>query len=351
MGQRPEISTDLKRSFIMKKSVKTTVLLSLLVLMLLGMTSCFAKSNSGQNLQPTSMDAFVLNGTKLKGLTAYGESLTSIIIPNKITAIGEYAFEDCESLTSITIPDSVTYIGEGAFWGCKGLTSITIPGTLTSIGDHAFVNCTGLTSITIPSSVTSIGEYAFLGCHGLTNITIPDSVTYIGEGAISGCFSLTSVTIPDSVTSLDGGFAGCKSLTNITVSKGNPEFSSVDGVLFSKDKKTLVLYPKGKNGDYTIPKGVVSIGEWAFCDCIGLTSVTIPNGVTSIGGGAFSGCTGLTSITIPSTVVSLGKNPIYECPNLSDIYVNMEEIPLLFNDIDIPDGCKIHWNSTGPESV
>ena len=296
--------------------------------MLLGMTSCFAKSNSGQNLQPTSMDAFVLNGTKLKGLTAYGESLTSIIIPNNITAIGESAFGNCTNLMSITIPDSVTYIGEGAFWDCKGLTNITIPETLTSIGDYAFVNCTGLTSI-----------------------TIPDSVTYIGEGAISGCFSLTSVTIPDSVTSLDGEFAGCKSLTNITVSKDNPKFSSVDGVLFSKDKKTLVLYPGGKNGEYTIPKGVVSIGDGAFLYCEGLTNVTIPEGVTSIGAGAFFCCTGLTSITIPSTVVSLGKNPIYECPNLSDIYVNMEEVPMLLDDIDIPDGCKIHWNSTGLESV
>ena len=335
----------------MKKSVKTTVSLSMLVLMLLGMTSCFAKSNSSQNLQPTSMDAFVLNGTKLKGLTAYGESLTSIIIPNNITAIGEAAFGNCTNLTSITIPDSVTYIGDWAFWDCKGLTSITIPGTLTSIGDYAFGNCTGLTNITIPNSVTSIGEYAFLGCHGLTNITIPNSVTYIGKGAISGCFSLTSVTIPDSVTSLDGEFVGCKSLTNITVSKDNPKFSSVDGILFSKDKKTLVLFPGGKNGGYTIPKGVVSIGEGAFLYCEGLTNVTIPEGVTSIGGGAFSGCTGLTSITIPSTVVSLGKNPIYECPNLSDIYVNMEEVPMLLDDIDIPDGCKIHWNSTGPESV
>lgn len=93
-----------------------------------------------------------------------------LTLPNSVTSIGDYAFEDCAGLTSITIPNSVTSIGYGAFNGCTGLTSITIPESVTSIGDFAFRGCTGLTSITIPDSVTSIGDYAFYICSGLTSI-------------------------------------------------------------------------------------------------------------------------------------------------------------------------------------
>ncbi len=247
-------------------------------------------------------------------------SLTSVTIPNGVTSIGSYAFYRCRSLTSVTIPDSVTSIGDGAFSNCKSLTSVTIPGSVTSIGQHAFQGCTSLTSVTIPDSVTSIGEYAFDGCTSLTSVTIPDSVTSIGDFVFSNCKSLTSVAIPDSVTSIgdsafsycrsltsvtipdsvtsiggdtfrdctsltsvtipdsvtsigDGAFASCTSLTGIWVAEGNNDYSSdASGVLFNKDKITLVQCP-GTFREYTIPDSVTSIGESAFYDCSSLTDV------------------------------------------------------------------------------
>ena len=249
-------------------------------------------------------------------------SLTSVTIPNSVTSIGEYTFYNCTSLTSVAIPDSVTSIGEYAFSHCTSLTSVTIPDSVTSIGRYAFYYCTSLTSVTIPDSVTSIGEYAFYDCTSLTSVTIPDSVTSIGDGAFSYCESLTSVTIPDSVTSIGWhAFDGCTSLTGIWVAEGNSHYASdASGVLFNKDKTTLVQCP-GAFAAYTIPNSVTSIGADAFSYCRSLTSVTIPDSVTSIGESSFYKCTSLTSVTIPDSVTSIGYKAFGSCESLTSVTI------------------------------
>ena len=263
------------------------------------------------------------------GVTSIGEdafwnctSLTSVTIPDSVTSIGGYAFHNCTSLTSVTIPDSVTSIGDWAFSGCKSLTSVTIPDSVTSIGEYTFSQCTSLTSVTIPDSVTSIGGQAFYKCTSLTSVTIPGSVTSIGKSAFSECTSLTSVTIPDGVTSIGrGAFSDCAALTGIWVTEGNSHYSSdASGVLFSKDKTTLVQCP-GTLAACTIPDSVTSIVGWAFDGCASLTSVTIPDGVTSIGNGAFYNCTSLTSVTIPDGVTSIGKEAFYNCTSLTSVTI------------------------------
>ena len=272
--------------------------------------------------------------------------LTSVNIPNSVTSIDNYAFDGCSLLTSVTIPNSVTSIGDGVFYNCSALTSITIPNSVTSLGHQVFFQCIGLTSVTIGTSVTFIGSATFLDCTGLTSMTIPGSVTSIQDDAFSGCSSLTSITIPSSVTSIGyGAFQGCSGLTSITIGSGvtsiseslftgcsglkeilvseeNSTFSSVDGVLFSKDKSTLLSYPFSKSHSYVIPHSVTSIGAWAFKGCSELTSVTIPTSITSIGNGAFSGCTGLTSVTIPTSVTSIGNGAFSGCTGLTEIHNN-----------------------------
>ncbi len=243
-----------------------------------GLTSIDVASD---NSNYCSVDGVLFNKDKTTLIRYPGGKQGAYTIPNSVTSIGNYAFNECYGLTSVTIPNSVTSIGDFAFEGCTSLTSVTIGNSVTSIGESAFSNCTGLTSITIPNSVTSIGYNAFHRCTGLTSVTIGNSVTRIGSGAFAYCTGLTSVNIPNSVTTIEYyAFSGCTGLTS-------PVYNA----------HVFAFMPTSYSGAYTIPDGIESIAGGAFSNCTGLTSVTIPNSVTSTGRWAFEGCTSLTSIT------------------------------------------------------
>ena len=189
--------------------------------------------------------------------------VTSIVIEEGVTSIGNEAFSYCNNLTSITIPGNVKSIGEDAFYSCNNLTDVTLQDGVESIGKSAFIWCNNLKNIVLPNSITSIGGFAFKDCISLTSITIPNSVTSIGDWTFYNCSSLTSITIPDSVTSIGWRTFGCSGLTSIK-----------------------------------IPNSVTSIGELAFYSCEKLTSITIPDSVTSIGKDAFSSCSNLKTISL-----------------------------------------------------
>jgi hypothetical protein len=281
--------------------------------------------------------SFLANATVSIGVTTIESnafencfSLSSVTIPGSVTNIGDGAFEYCLSLGSLEIPGSVTSIGEKAFAYCSSLTSVTISSALTSLGDEAFGYCSSLAGIIIPGRVTSIGPYTFYECADLAGVTIPGSVTNIGVGAFEQCYSLAAVTIPGSVTSIgadafndcssltgitipagitaigNNAFVNCSTLTAITVNAQNLSYSSTNGVLFNKNQTTLIEYPGGVAGSYTIPGGVATIESNAFENCAGLTSVTIPDSVINIGNSAFLGCTSLTAVTIPGSVNNIG---------------------------------------------
>ena len=182
----------------------------------------------------------------------------------------------------------------------KNIKNVIINNGVTSIGNFAFSDCTSLTNITIPNSVTSIGDYAFYGCENLINITIQNSVTSIGNFA----------------------FCMCTSLTSINVDSNNEKYMSDNGVLYTKDKKTLIQYPsKKEKTEYIILQGTTSIGNYAFHYCTNLTNITIPNSVTSIGDDAFYICTNLINITIPNSVTSIGYRAFYLCKSLTNITI------------------------------
>jgi hypothetical protein len=299
--------------------------------------------------------------------------VTSVTIPSGITSIGNYAFLYCTSLTAVNFqgnpPDFVgsdVFYGDSATvyyspcatgWGTHfgGLLalkataedqfdyatnagaititgyfgacdSVIIPSTIndlpvTSIGDDAFFHDTSLTNVTIPDSVTSIGSSAFYDCVSLASIAIPGGVSNIGDYAFDSCVSLPCVTIPSGVSSIGyDAFFLCDSLTAITVDAQNPFFSSLNGVLFDKNQTTLVQYPCGLVGSYTIPSSVTSIEGSAFFGCFRLTSVTIPRSITSILETTFSSCGNLTNVMILGNVTNIGGGAFVDCPKLTSVY-------------------------------
>ncbi|MCH5314369.1 MAG: leucine-rich repeat domain-containing protein [Eubacterium sp.] len=182
-------------------------------------------------------------------------------------------------------------------------------------------NYTYIKTVEIQSGVTSIGDDAFFDCESLTSVAIPNSVISIGDYAFYFCTSLTSITIPNSVTSIgDHAFWVCTSLTSITVDSNNKNYSSTNGVLYTKNKTELIQYPAGRtDASFTVPSSVTSIGDGAFFYCERLTSIAIPNGVTSIGDDVFYSCERLTSITIPNSVTSIGNGAFSWCTSLTTV--------------------------------
>ena len=240
-------------------------------------------------------------GTKIICDSAFSmcNFLTSIIVPNSVTSIGEGAFSGCILLFNIIIPNSVTSIGDWAFMDSNALSHIVISNSVTSIGDGTFYGCSSLTNIVIPDSVTSIGDIAFYKCSSLSNIVIPDSVTSIGDYAFEGCTSLSNIVVPKSISCIgEGAFFDCYSLSNIV-----------------------------------IPDNVISIGSNAFKNCSSLSNIVIPDSVTSIGNGVFSGCFSLKYISIPVNVICLNGNPFSEWNGKLDCLSTnfVHECDILFN--------------------
>ena len=274
----------------------------------------------------------------------YGGYAGDIVIPAevshdggtyRVTTIGDYAFLNCDALTSVSMPE-ITRIGDGAFYSCSALTSVSMP-SVTTIGDYAFYYCNALTSVSMPSvvtigegafytcssltsvsmpSATTIGDYAFEYCSTLTSVEMP-AVATIGEFAFGWCFDLAYIHLPASCTSVfSNPFVACISLREITVDENNPDYTSVDGVLYDKNVETLLACPGSKSSIDT-PSSVTTIGDEAFGDCSALTSVSMPT-ATTIGNWAFASCDALTSVEMPS-VTTIGGYAFYECSSLTSI--------------------------------
>ena len=252
----------------------------------------------------------LFNKDKSRIISFRNQNLTSYVIPNNVTRIGDRAFSFCSSLAEVVIPNSVTRIGDSAFEGCSSLAEVIIPDSITGIGDRAFSFCSSLAEVIIPNSVTNIGKGAFQLCSSLAEVVIPNSVTRIGDYAFSSCSSLAEVVIPNSVVCINGnpfhgwnGKLDCLSLS----------FVYEDNILFNKDKSRIISFRNQELTSYVIPNSVTRIGDYAFSSCSSLVEVVIPNSVTRIGDYAFLHCSSLSSIVIPVSVTIIGSYAFAGC--------------------------------------
>ena len=281
--------------------------------------------------------------------------LSNVKIGNKVSSIGEDTFKDCINITSLDIPSSVKSIGDGAFSGCYHLASISIPSSVTSIGSHAFYSCCSLTSVILPR-INNLGIATFWGCSSLISIDIPSSVTSIDRSVFYNCSSLTSVIIPSSVTSIDNDvFSGCYSLVYV-VNKSSLEFNAGDygtssnwellEIVSDESDMNLIelngnLY-KDYNGERYFIKNVDGSMEIEIdptCDQIYQYAFDKGN-YSSLGrddNNQIINGNDILTITIPSSVTAIGDNAFLNCYSLAYV-VNKSSVAFARGDYGTSSG-------------
>lgn len=222
--------------------------------------------------------------------------VTSVIIPGGVVSIETDAFRSCTALASLTIPGSVTSIGDGAFAQCSALKSLVVPDSVTTIAPFAFYSCTSLTNVSLPSTVTTLQNFAFGACSSLSSLVLPANLATVGPLALSGCANLGEITVPKSVKTIGAGaFSSNSKMQSIQVEAGSTTFSSVDGVLFDKNQLTLIQFPAGRTGSYSVPAGVTKVQDAAFKGA-NIQSVSLPVSISRLGDQAFNTCPNLKSL-------------------------------------------------------
>ena len=233
-----------------------------------------------------------INGTPVTALGEYclaaHDELSKVTIPDSVTTIGEFAFGACTKLEQVDIPETVTNIGQGALMLCPSLKSVKLPSKLTTIEAGTFFASSALETVNLPAGLTSIEEEAFAAT-ALKDVTLPAGLKTIGEAAFAFC-CFDTITIPASVTTIgESAFGACLSLTEISVASGNTACKAVDGVLLTKDGKTLLQYPSARPGvAYMVPDGVEIIGMASFFANTELKEITLPVSLKSVHDSAFS---------------------------------------------------------------
>ncbi len=236
-----------------------------------------------------------------------------IDLPMSVKSIGAYAFAKT-ACTDFSLPDRVTEIGEGAFESCHNFRTLNLPRDLKKIGNRAFYDCLLSGNLDIAYNVTEIGDYAFYGCTSLTKLSLTSSLQRIGAYAFSGCKSLNcELAIPSSVTEIgDGAFKDCSYLSGKLILPANLK------KIGSKTFQNCNFF----TNTLVIPNSVTEIGQEAFSDCSRFTGLSLPNNLRKIEFGAFARCTNLTGrLSIPETVKEIGSYAFYNCTGFTGDFV------------------------------
>lgn len=234
----------------------------------------------------------------------------------RVVLINARAFEGCTNVTSVSIPEGVIEIARDAFSGCTSLTNVVFPESLTSIFFDAFSDCTALQEVTFPAGTDRVYSSAFTGCTALESVTFLGTPTYQSANcSFDGCPALRSVTLTGFSNVLR--FSLPETVEEYHVTAGSTELSEDDCVLFDAAGTTLLRFPRGRGGSYTVPAGTCRVADEAFRDCGALSAVDLPASVTNLAGGAFLSCTSLVSATGCAGLLSIGANAFRSCGALA----------------------------------
>ena len=298
----------------------------------------------------------------------YDSGIRCLIIGSGIKTIGSYAFADCTDLAEIIVPDGVISIGNGAFLQNSGAKRVVLPPSTVYIGHGALRDCSALTSVSLPDSMSNrLFLDMFEGCTNLKSVDIPDGITDIYEGDLASCPNWTDIyydnwgrvwnrvvsNVRDSISDrmnvhfkdniYDSGSCG-ENVTWTLTADGTLTISGTGAMTdYTYDSRSPWYSCRTYIKRVVMQQGVTSIGDHAFWDCSGLTSVTIPDGVTSIGGGAFWDCAALTSVTIPGSVTNVGQDAFYNCSSLTDIYYGGYGTDWQKLNVSIPTSATVHF--------
>lgn len=247
--------------------------------------------------------------------------LTQVELHDGITAVESYAFAGCTALTKANIPGSVLSCKSSIFDGCSALTDVTLGEGTETLGAYMFGDCTALEHINLPESITTIGKFAFYNCAKLTDVKLPSGLTGISESMFSICASLTEIYIPASVMSIGSyAFAACDNLRAIHVDPANADYASLDGVVFSKDMTTLVLYPAGRPDEsYSVPAGVTDLNPISIQGSEKLKHLILPEGLKNLRTQAITASFALESVALPASLENYEPGAIYNCEALSTL--------------------------------
>ncbi len=269
-----------------------------------------------------------------KHLYLNGVEITELVIPEGVTAIGNYAFYAAAGIQSVVIPDSVVTIGDSVFYNNTALQTVTIGSGVTSIASNAFYGDKALTGVYIKDLAKWCGitfgnansqplQYAkklYVNNALVTDLVLDGDISVVNAYAFKGCTSIKTVTFGKDVTLISSqAFSGCYEITSVTVEEGNAKYVSVGNCIVEPETKTLAVGFVCS----TIPAdgSVTTIGEGAFYSCYRLTEIVIPDGIKSIGAYAFYDCYEVTAVTIPASVTSIGEYAFYYCDGLESFYV------------------------------
>lgn len=275
-----------------------------------------------------------LSGVNMKdipnGFMSGKTSFTQVVLPSNAETIGENAFYNCKRMKEITLPESVKEIKYRAFYN-TALTTIVLPEGLTRLGSYVFDDCYYLESVNIPAGITGIEEYTFNSCRALKSIELPEKVTYINSYAFEGCSALTSVTFPNNMTSINyRAFYGCSSLASLTL----PQELTVIGEGAFRGCYALTALQ--------IPSKVTTIGANAFMDCDRLKTVSVDGNIRSIQSEAFYSCDNLESVTLSGTLLQCGSAVFNYCGNLKSVTIQALFPPKASNNLAPNDVCVLY---------